>query len=434
MKKIVASVGLIAVGASGLQAGSLSDFTSPSTKPWTLSATLRGFYDDNINTYPSDQPMPPGASRDSYGVEVSPGVEFNFPMQQTTLSFGYVYSYKYYENKLIGSNGNDDNTHDFHAALTHAFSERYSVSIKDSFVIGQEPDFLRAGNTFTTFQRYSGNNLRNFGAIDFLAQLTPEFGLDAGFANTMVSYSDNANPESTGVASNSGLLDSLDWLVHLDARYQLRPQTVGILGVQYRETDYTGNQPIGLYDSGEPVMSDSRNARSYYVYLGLDHTFRPDLIGSVRAGGRYTSYYNDPTDQDQVSPYVMTSLRYTYLPESYLQVGSTYDYTPSSLTPGANSSGDINLSAQSGTIFASVTHRIVPKLFGSLQGQFQNTTYYGGVDDGKDANFFLVGLNLRYQFTPNFSAEAGYNYDNLNSDVQGSYDRNRVYIGITGSY
>jgi hypothetical protein len=99
-----------------------------------------------------------------------------------------------------------------------------------------------------------------------------------------------------------------------------------------------------------------------------------------------------------------------------------------------NQAGQINVGAQSGTIFASVVHRIMPKLFGSIQGQYQNSTYIGGYIDGQDANFYLVGLNLRYQFTPNFSAEAGYNYDNLNSNVYGSYDRNRVYVGITGSY
>ena len=54
MKKIVASVGLVAVGASGLQAELLPGLTTESGKPWTVSATLRGFYDDNINTYPND--------------------------------------------------------------------------------------------------------------------------------------------------------------------------------------------------------------------------------------------------------------------------------------------------------------------------------------------------------------------------------------------
>ena len=144
----------------------------------------------------------PQAIPGSFGFEISPAIEFLFPWEQTTLSFGYIYSLKYYENKPVNSTGHDDNTQDFHAGLNHAFSERYSISVRDSFVIGQEPDFLRAGNTFTTFQRYSGNNIRNYGAIDFLAQLTPQFGLDLGYANTLVIYADDTSPLLTGEASN----------------------------------------------------------------------------------------------------------------------------------------------------------------------------------------------------------------------------------------
>jgi hypothetical protein len=385
MKKIVASVSLVAVGAAGLQAELLPGLTSESGKPWTLSATLRGFYDDNINTYPSDQPMPTGYKRASYGVEVSPDLEFNFLMEQTTLSFGYIYSYKYYQNRLIGSSGNDDNTQDIHAGLTHAFNERYNLSLRDSYVIGQEPDFLRAGNTFTTFQRYSGNNSRNYGTIDFSAQMTPDFTLDLGYANTWTSYSaDEPFDTTTQQPSNAGLLNMLDNVVHLDGRYQLEPQTIGIVGFQFRQTDFTAGQQIGTYDSGQPVMSDTRDARSYYGYIGVDHNFQPDLTGSIRAGGRYTDFYNNPANQNEASPYAMASLKYTYLPESYLVVGGSYDYSPSSVAPAPNSNGQINLSAQSGTIFASVVHRIMPKLYGSLQAQYQNTTYYGGLDNGQD--------------------------------------------------
>jgi hypothetical protein len=439
MKKIVASVGLVAVGAAGLQAADLSALTTEGGKPWTTSATLRGFYDDNYNTYPNNATLPPGGHRSTFGFEVSPDVEFNFPMEQTTLSFGYTYSYKYFMNRPLYQTGNDANTHDFHAALTHAFSERYSVSVRDSFVIGQEPDFLRAGNSFTTFQRISGNNLRNYGAIDFDAQLTPQFGLELGYANTFTSYANNSwsqNPDGTITPSNSGLLDMLDHLIHLDGRYQLQPQTIGVVGVSFRETDYTGHQPIGIYEDGSSVMSGDRDARSYYGYVGLDHNFRPDLTGSIRVGGRYTDYYNDPVNQNQGSPYLMASLKYTYMPESYLQIGGSYDYIPSALGPSPNGSDEINTSAQAGTVFAAVTHRIMPKLYGSVQAQYQNSTYYGGLYDGKDANYYLLGLNMKYQFTPNFSSEIGYNYDNFSSGVpgQGHYDRNRIYIGITGSY
>jgi len=431
MKKIVASVGLVAVGVTGLQADVFPGLTAESGKPWTASATLRGFYDDNPSTQPNSL-RPQG----SYGFEVSPAIEFLFPWEQTTLSFGYVYSLKYYENKLVNSNGHDVNTQDVHAGLTHAFSERYSISVKDSFVIGQEPDFLRAGNTFTTFQSYSGNNMRNYGAIDFLAQLTPEFGLELGYANTLVTYSDNTDPAVTGQASNAGLLNEMDNAVHLDGRYQIQPQTVGILGVQLRQTDFTADQDISPgapYSNGQPIMSDSRNARSYYGYLGLDHNFRPDFTGSVRLGGRYTDYFNSLDGQTQGSPYAMASLKYTYLPESYFELGGSYDYSPTSLYPGVNSVNQINTSAEAGTVFMALNHRIVPKLYGSILAQYQNSMYVGGVYDGESDNFFLVGLNLRYQFNPNFSAGVGYNYDNL-TGVQAHYDRNRVYIGVTGSY
>src|ERR1035437_3638485 len=296
MKRIVASVSLVASGASGLQAALLPGMTTESGKPFTASATLRGFYDDNINTYSSDQALPAGYQRGSTGFEVSPALQFSFPWEQTSLSFGYVYSLKYYENKPVNNTDNFDQTHQFNAALSHAFSERYQISASDSFVIGQEPDLLRAGNTYTTFERVSGDNLRNYGLITFGAQLTPELGLELGYANTYFSYADNA---PGGLA---GLLDELDHLVHLDLRYQLQPQTIGVLGYQFRETDYIGNQTIGGYTDSNfnvvPVMSDERNARMNYLYLGVDHNFRPDLAGSVRAGARYTQYYNDPVSQD----------------------------------------------------------------------------------------------------------------------------------------
>jgi uncharacterized protein (PEP-CTERM system associated) len=225
----------------------------------------------------------------------------------------------------------------------------------------------------------------------------------------------------------------MDQVIHLDGHLQLRPQTIGVLGLQLRQTDYTADQPIGTDNNGQPITSSERNARMYYGYVGLDHNFQPDLTGSIRAGARYTDYFNNPASQNGASPYAMASLKYTYLPESYFQVGGSYDYSPSSVF-SVNNAGDLTLNAQSGTIFGSINHRIRPKLYGSILAQYQNSTYYGGVYDGMGANFYLVGLNLRYQFTPNFSTEVGYNYDNLDSNVQPSYDRNRVYVGVTGSY
>jgi hypothetical protein len=44
-----------------------------------------------------------------------------------------------------------------------------------------------------------------------------------------------------------------------------------------------------------------------------------------------------------------------------------------------------------------------------------------------------LGANLSYSFNPHVSAEIGYNFDDLTSSVQ-KYQRNRVYVGVTGTY
>ena len=70
MKKIVASVGLVTLSASALQTAIAQDVTAPdASKPWSVSATLRGFYDDNPGTVPNDISV---ANRESFGFEISP--------------------------------------------------------------------------------------------------------------------------------------------------------------------------------------------------------------------------------------------------------------------------------------------------------------------------------------------------------------------------
>src|SRR5438552_10808863 len=157
MKKILASVGLVALGASGVQAASPSPFNTDSAKPWSISATLRGFYDDNYQTVSSDVTLPPGQHRDSFGFEVSPSARFEWQLEQTQIAAGYTYGLKYYDHRLNDKQEHYDQTHTFTASLDHSFNERYSINVSDSFVIGQEPDTLRAGNTFSTFQRIPGN-------------------------------------------------------------------------------------------------------------------------------------------------------------------------------------------------------------------------------------------------------------------------------------
>jgi hypothetical protein len=454
MKRIVASVGMVALGASGLQAATMADLTSEGTKPWSLSASLRGFYDDNVNGTPNDAVLPSGQHRDSFGFSISPGVTFLFPMEQTTISFGYVYQFLWYEHRPQGNADNYDQDHTFNLSVAHSFNERYQASLTDSFVIGQEPDQLRAGNAFTSFQRIPGDNIRNYGSATFDAELTPLVSLELAYANGYYDFKDVGaefipGSPPTVTPSLAGLLDRIEQTIRIDSRWHWLPETVLIAGYQFNETDYTANEVIAFNTSGigAPLLrSDSRNNLSNYGYVGADHTFRPDLTGSVRVGARYNEYYNDPTSEEAPSPYAMATMRFAYLPESYVEAGFSYDRTATDLFSVNEGNGSITTDAEAFNVWISLSHRIMPKLYGSVMAQLQHSTYDGGVLDSETDMFYSLALSLQYRFTPNFSAEIGYDYNRLdastgveNFEIQTtgagrSFDQNKVYVGVAASY
>ncbi len=442
MKKIVACVGLAAIGAASTEAvfGQLSSPSGDNSKPWSVALALRGFYDDNINTTPQNKV-------DAYGFETSPSVWFGMPLEQTQISLNYAYSFIYYDHRPFMSTEKYDQTHTFNALVDHTFSERTQMTVSDSFVVGQEPDALRAPNGFlTTFERVNGSNIRNYGTISLTEQITPIVGVNVGYANAFYRYADDTPIEQTGVASFSALLDRLEHTAHVDLRWLAQRDTVLLVGYQYGQFDYTGDQHIYAVviptvpplvvplPPGNPYKSDSRNSRSHYGYLGVEHTFLPELFGSIHAGVRYTDYYNSPDDATSTEPYVVANLRYTYTKESYLELGVTHDQSATDQFSVSGNGQSITTGANSTVVYGSVNHRITPNLYGSVIGTFQYSSFVGGSYDGESEQFYAVGLNLQDRFSPNLSTDVGYNFDKADSDISGNWDRNRFYVGLTATY
>ena len=427
MKKIVASVGLIAVGASSVHTAAGAALSGEAPKPWSVSATLRGFYDDNVNTSPYGSPK-----QQVWGYQVSPGINLNWSGQQTTFTLGYLYTFLYYDTTPAGQTQKYDQNQQFNAVLNHAFSERYSISVADSFVLGQEPDLLRSGAALDSFQRVPGDNIRNDGQIKFDAQITPVFGAEIGYENAFFKYADDTVIIFPFQASSAGLLNRIENYIHLDGRWTIQPETIGVLGYKYARKDYTADQVIG-FDTSNIYMSDSRNYYSHYGYIGADHIFRPDFSGSIRVGASYSDYYNEPGQPSQVNPYLQASLQYTYLPECSFSIGVSVDQNSTDMFSAEN--GSITTSAQSQTVYGTITHKLASKIYGSATAQFQNSRFIGGSLNDENEQYFLAGLNLEYRFNPHLSANIGYNFDSLNSEVPNrSFDRNRAYVGVTASY
>jgi hypothetical protein len=100
-----------------------------------------------------------------------------------------------------------------------------------------------------------------------------------------------------------------------------------------------------------------------------------------------------------------------------------------------DSNGGITQYQESSVLYASLNHRITPKLLGTVIGRFTSSTYQGGANNNTSDETYGVGINFSYQINRHFSADLGYNFDNLTSGIVGrSYVRNRVYIGLGANY
>lgn len=440
MKKLITSVGLMAVGAASLQAAYAPGLNSMQTsKIWSVSGTLRGFYDDNYNTAPNGTPN----KRGSGGFEVSPSLSLNVPLDQTELGLRYTYGLYYYQDREDNNQNPVDQTHQVDLWVNHAFNESWQASVQDTFVSAQDPNlFVSGAGGVPVAQRVSGNNIENNGTVKLDTQWTQLLGSELGYQNTFWDYDQSGSSTLATFAANgptyAGLLDQVDHLAWLNLTWQVLPTTVAYIGYQYGQDNYTGNEIIGNVGGagGTTYKSNNRDSRSHYGYLGIKYNPLDNLVVALKGGIQYVDFY-DPAaglpSTSSTTPYVDFSTTYTYLPGSYVQVGFTQTRNASSVaTPTATS---ITEDEESSTFYASLNHQFTPKLTGSAIGRVQRSTLKGGFNNDSVETWYSFGLNLAYQFNQHLSTEIGYNFDDLDSNVAGqNYKRNRAYIGVTATY
>lgn len=428
MKRIFATIGVAAIGSTALQQAQAVDLSpQDSTKPWSVSVALRGFYDDNYLNAPRD-----GDVRESWGFSVTPTVGLNIPLEQTYIGLDLTYSGQYYE---------DDSHWDqsFIAAgiLNHSFTEQVNLEVKDRFVYSDRPELTDPD--FSTIDRTDNSGINNRGDIAFSMGLSPRLGLVVAYENALWSYqNDNPAAESTPppVGTNpslAALLNRMQHLIPINLRYQAAPATVAFVGFSYGQIDYTSDEFLGTTVAG-PQKADVKNNRSYYGYVGVEHNFNPLFSGGLRGGAQYTDYYNDDLTGSDTTPYGDVHLNYLYATGSSAEVGYTISQGATDVyAPAAN--GQITQSRLVNSIYGRVNHQLLPNLHASLYGQWQFSQYYGGAYDETDQTLWLFGASLRYDFNRFLAADLGYTLDYMDSDIpSNNYTRNRVYLGLTASY
>jgi hypothetical protein len=434
MKKFFVSMGLIAAGTAGLRGAYAPAWNSMEASMWSVSGTLRGFYDDNYTTASS------GPNRGSFGFELSPQINLNVPLQQTEFGARYAYGLYYYQERedLAGQNPIDQ-SHQLDLWVDHAFTERWQAKVEDSFVVGQEPELLDPKTSLVT--RTEGNNISNTGSVGVNTIWTRLFTTAFNYQNTLFDYQNSGATLSniaTNGASLAGEMNRIDQSVSLDLQWEVAPETVAFVGGAFEWVLYTGGELIAINPTpfGLPYYySDSRNSRSYFGYVGLSRSMLANLSFTGKAGIQYSDNYNDPLGSTSLNPYADLSLIYTYLPGCYAQVGFTQGENATDQISIDPNNGSIATYTESSTTYASLNHKLTPKLLGTIIGRWQHSIYNGGFYNNEADDYYSLGLNLSYSFTPHISADAGYNLDKYVSSIpNNSYTRNRVYLGVTAAY
>lgn len=429
MKRLVASVGAMALGATAIHTAQAQDLGSPTSgKPWSLGVALRGFYDDNYLVAPRDSNL----VRDSWGFDIRPSVGVNLAGEQTYFGLGYTFSGKWYEDSERADDPWDI-THIANLVFNHKFSRQVALEVSDTFTYSDQPELVDPN--FATF-RTDSSAINNRGNAQLAVGITPVIGVTAGYGNNYWDY-ENENPAAEnglplGVSpSLSARLDRIEHLFPFSLRLQVAPPTVAKVGYTFGMYDYTSDEFI------TPIQTaDSRNNRSHYGYVGVEHNFNPVMSLEVSGGVQYSEFYNDPLSDDSVTPYGNLAFTYLYTTASSIQVGYTLSQQATDvLDPASN--GQVTQNRLASSLWGRITHQFFPQLKGSLFGQWQLSEYNGGSVDGMDDNLYLFGANLRYEFNRFLSADLGYAFDYLDSSVPsrgGGYTRNRVFLGLSAKY
>jgi hypothetical protein len=419
MKNILTTTGMAALAVAGFQAKCFAQaVTVDESKWWHVSASLRGFYDDNYTIAPK------ALERDSFGFEVRPGFDVGHQGEQFLVKLTGFYSGRYFEDR------DDDNwDHGFIADLNgeYQFSENHLLRLSDNFSYSSEPTILDRG-TAVTVLRADGTNLRNLGDVKYVGQFTRLFGLEIGYGNTLYDF------EQDGVGSYSAILDRMEHLFRAETRWTLTPTLAGILGYWYEIVDFTGDERIAF---GSPFQSDIRNSKSHYIVAGADYTVSPHCFLSVRGGAQNVMYDELPGEPDEWNGFGDVSATFEYLEDSYFRVGARYGRTRTDVIGAVTPLfvQQLTMDQETAVAYGTVSHKITERLTAQASGQLQFGEFNGGGYDGEQEGLYLVGFSLLYDLTQYFGLEAGYNYDRVDSDDSTrSYSRNRVFLGVRGQF
>ena len=301
------------------------------------------------------------------------------------------------------------------------------------------PRLLLEASTYDAYESagdYGATTLTNFTGEFSGGTRTPgtsaERDGDYFYSTNFISASYQVSPRMTAILSDTFIAfayedepyitdqDRIENYVQAEFNYHLQPTLS--LAADYR-FGYVGYFNVDN-DSG-----------THFLLGGVDYTFNPRLSGSFRAGVEFRSYFDTPGDE--ISPYFEGNISYQLNRRAQLLYVAHYGIEEGDLS-ASNSKSDTfrtgvnyeqNFTARiSGYLGFYYTHS-----FNSTPVPDATTRLFNA--SGFDEDTFDVAAGARYSINRHLSAEIGYTYTTVISQVDiREYDRNRVFAGIRLAY
>ena len=387
---------LLAVPANTGSPGGIDAGTNK--RIYTLTASLRETYDDNVGTNNND-------TQSSLETTLAPSILISIPSNEGNFTARYSLGLTYYSQaQSQSSSGNSDRlevSHEINAQYAHAFSERFNLSLVELFRYYTEPSLDQ--NTGTAFR--NGAYFFNSFNGSFFAQWTPLFGTTTTYANNFINYQDPTVGDSGDDVENTG---------SQTFSYALLPKISASIG--------------GIVDN-VAYKDDLRGYSNYTAFLGLQWQALPSVSLSVRGGASYTETVNDLTS---LSPYGALSLSWNLGERSNLSFDYSHEVTPSSQIGAQGQESD--------RVNAGFSYNITPRLSARLEGTYTSSSVTQslateGITISTNETVFYVDTSLSYRFDKYFDIDTGITESANKSDTSDrNYTRSQVYAGIRGTY
>jgi hypothetical protein len=373
--------------------------TSTVRKFYTISASLRETYDDNVDTT--------AHKVSALETNLSPSLLLDFPVLGSDFSARYTFGLTYYSRGgqggiSAGNNGGSiDLNHEFVARYSHSFSDRFEFDISEQFRYFSEPSLYES--TGTPFR--DGNYVSNAITTDFNAQWTPLFSTTTTFADTVIKYDEAAVAQQENSVENTG---------SHSFNFAILPKVTASIG--------------GLLDTITYDTAD-RGYTNYTLFVGGQWQTLPSLSISLRGGGSYTLASQQ---KGSTSPYAAADVRWSFGQRSLLTFSYAHDVVPSDQEGTDGQLAD----RFSGDFTYAVTPSLSAHLLGTLtMSQIGEQLIVGSDIPAYNETDYALDVGASYQYNSFLGFDGGIIISGVSSGLnERDYDRQEVYLGLRGTY